>query len=136
MCPDSLSLSLLRLHRSLEPSLVPGPPLCSRDRANVWSAAVVLNLKSPAFGAPCRRCASLRVLLVLYRRVRRQHEDPAPRSFFFPIGPSCALFIRRDPAAATSMSLDAGPLSLPLAPTVAQQGENPTPSLAILRPES
>jgi hypothetical protein len=97
MCPDYLSLSLLRLHRSLEPSLVPGPPLRSRDRVNVRGAAVVFNLQSSAFGASCRRCASPRVLLILCRRVRRHHEDPATRSSFFPIGPSCALFFRRVP---------------------------------------
>jgi hypothetical protein len=134
MCPDSLSLSLLRLHHSLEPSLVPGPPLRSRDRVNVRGAAVVFNLQSSALGASCRWCASPRVL-ILCRRVSRQHEDPATRSSFFPIGPSCALFFRQDSAAATSISLNAAPLSRPLAPTAAQQGENPTPSYAILRPE-
>jgi hypothetical protein len=134
MCPDSLSLSFLRLHRSLEPSLVPGPPLRSRDRVNVRGAAVIFNLQSPVFGASCRRCASPRVLLILCRRVRRQHEDPATRSSFFPIELSCALFFRWDSAAATSISLNAAPLSTPLAPRLRSKVRTPLPPLLSCAP--
>jgi hypothetical protein len=86
-------------------------------------------------GAPRRRRPPHRAHRASHRHTCRQHEDPTPRSFFLPIGPNCAPFLRRDPAAAASVSLDAAPPPASLAPTTLQQGENPTPSLAFMRPE-
>jgi hypothetical protein len=115
------------LSLSIKPELEPCASLfrtrTSPAPLDLRTRAAARRISSPRHcrpsGAPRRRRPPLRAHCASHRHTCRQHEDLAPRSFFFPIGPSCAPFLRRDPAAAASVSLDAAPPPASLAPRLA-----------------